>query len=218
MSLVEWGVNLIIDWIANYGYLAIILLMALESACMPVPSEIVMPFAGYLVYQSALPGYDGVAMTLLGITVAGAVGCSIGSVVAYAVGYRMGRPFIAKYGKYVLIREKHMVTAEKWFAKYGDAATFVSRLLPIIRTVISLPAGIAKMRFPRFLMYSFVGSVPWTLLLGYIGYSLGPSWRDFEGVFRQLDIVVVGAVVAIIVWYAYRVRKNGRAAEGSAQL
>jgi membrane protein DedA with SNARE-associated domain len=201
MNLIEWGTNLILDWISNYGYGGIMLLMALESACMPVPSEIVMPFAGYLVAR------DGV-MSLLGITVAGALGCTIGSIAAYVFGFYAGRPLILRYGKYILIREKHLVTAEEWFEKWGDKATFIARLLPVIRTVISLPAGIAKMNFKKFVFYSFVGSVPWTFALAYVGYVLGSKWESIKGVFRELDIVVVVAMIAVLAYYAYRMKRN----------
>ena len=204
MNLIEWGTNLILDWISNYGYGGIMLLMALESACMPVPSEIVMPFAGYLVAR------DGV-MSLLGITIAGSLGCTIGSIAAYVFGFYAGRPLILRYGKYILVREKHLITAEEWFEKWGDKATFIARLLPVIRTVISLPAGIAKMNFKKFVFYSFVGSVPWTFMLAYVGYVLGSEWESIKGVFRELDIIVVVAVLAVVVYYVYRVkRKNSK--------
>ena len=175
------------------------MLMALESACMPVPSEIVMPFAGYLVAR------DGV-MSLFWVTVAGSLGCTIGSIAAYVFGFYAGRPLILRYGKYILIREKHLITAEEWFEKWGDKATFIARLLPVIRTVISLPAGIAKMNFKKFVFYSFVGSVPWTFMLAYVGYVLGSEWESIKGVFRELDVVVVVAVVAILAYYAYRMK------------
>jgi len=210
MSLVEWGVNLIMDWIQTHGYGAIVFLMALESACMPVPSEIVMPFAGALVYEGEQPGYVGSPMTMIGITLAGAIGCTIGSILAYVAGLYAGRPFIIKYGKYILLREKHLAMAEKWFAKYGDKATFIARLLPVVRTVISLPAGIAKMDFKKFVFYSFVGSLPWTFMLGYVGYYLGPSWREIESVWRYLDILVVVGVVILVVWYVRQLRNNRR--------
>jgi membrane protein DedA with SNARE-associated domain len=200
-GLIEWGVDLILDLISNSGYLGVFFLMVLESATLPVPSEIVMPFAGYLVYSEG-------EMSLLGVILAGSVGCTVGSIAAYAVGYYAGRPLILRYGKYILLREKHLVSAEKWFAKYGDKATFIARLLPVIRTVISLPAGIAKMNFKKFVLYSFVGSVPWTALLAYIGYWLGSEWREVSGVFRELDILVVAGVIAIIVWYVLKVRRD----------
>ncbi len=199
-DLIEWGVNLILDWISNYGYLGIFFLMALESATLPVPSEIVMPFAGYLVYSEG-------HMSLIGVILAGSIGCTVGSIAAYVVGYYAGRPIILRYGKYILLREKHLVSAERWFAKYGDKATFIARLLPVIRTVISLPAGIAKMNFKKFVLYSFVGSVPWTAMLAYVGFWLGGRWRDVSGVFRELDILVVLAGLAIVIWYVVRWRR-----------
>ena len=201
MGLVEWGTNLILDWISNLGYPGILLLMALESACMPVPSEIVMPFAGYLAYQGDLDFWW--------VALVGALGCTVGSIAAYAFGFYAGRPLVLRYGKYILIREKHLETAEKWFEKYGDKATFIARLLPVVRTVISLPAGIAKMNFKKFVFYSFVGSFPWTLMLTYVGYWLGPKWEDVVGVFRGLDVLVIGAAIGIVVWYVIRLR-NGR--------
>ncbi|UCE45263.1 MAG: DedA family protein [Methanobacteriota archaeon] len=217
MGLVEWGTDLILDWISHFGYLGIVFLMALESACMPVPSEIVMPFSGYLVYQAEQPGYDGAVMSLVGIGVAGAVGCTIGSIAAYLVGMHAGRRVILAYGKYFLLSEKHLLTAERWFEKYGDAATFISRLLPIIRTFISLPAGIAKMNFKKFVFYSFVGSLPWTFMLGYVGYALGPSWEDILDVFHKLDVVVVVALIAIVVWYVYKLKLFGTKKKQVAQ-
>ena len=210
MGLIEWGTDLILDWISSFGYVGVTLLMAIESACIPVPSEIVMPFSGYLVYLAEQPGYDGTVMTLAGVGLAGAVGCTIGSIVAYWVGKHAGRAFVLKYGKYVLLSEKHLVMAERWFDKYGDAATFISRLLPLIRTFISLPAGIAKMNFKKFVLYSFVGSLPWTFALAYIGYALGPSWEDIMDVFRKLDLLVVAAAAALVLWYVWRIR-NGKA-------
>jgi membrane protein DedA with SNARE-associated domain len=201
MNIIEWGTNLILDWISNYGYLGVFFLMALESATLPVPSEIVMPFAGFLVYSEG-------HMSLVGVILAGSIGCTVGSIAAYVVGYYAGRPLILRYGRYILLREKHLVSAEKWFAKYGDKATFIARLLPVIRTVISLPAGIAKMNFKKFVLYSFVGSVPWTAMLAAIGYWLGANWREISAVFRELDIVVILAGIAIIVWYVLRVRRK----------
>ena len=201
VGLIEWGVDLILNWISTYGYLGIIFLMALESATLPVPSEIVMPFAGFLVAR------DGV-MSLPLVILAGTIGCTIGSIAAYAFGYYAGRPLILRYGKYILIREHHLELAEKWFAKYGDKATFIARLLPVIRTVISLPAGISKMKFKPFVLYSFVGSLPWTALLAYIGFVLEQHWRDVSGVFRELDVIVILAVLAIILYYVYKWRKS----------
>ncbi|MBU1158747.1 MAG: DedA family protein [Candidatus Thermoplasmatota archaeon] len=213
MSIIEWGTSLILDMISTLGYPGIIFLMALESACMPIPSEIVMPFAGYLVYQAEQPGFDGNAMTLIGVSLAGAIGCTLGSIVAYYLGMYAGRPFILRYGKYVLIREKHLDMADRWFEKYGDAATFIARLLPIIRTFISLPAGIARMNFKKFVFYSFVGSLPWTAMLAYVGYVLGPSWEDIGGWFRGMDYLIVSGLIVLVIWYVYRFRKQKRVPE-----
>jgi len=201
MSLIAWISNLILDWISAYQYLGIIFLMALESACVPIPSEIVMPLSGYLVVK------DG-QMSLLGVVLAGSVGCTIGSIASYFVGYYAGRSFIIRYGKYILLREKHLAVAEKWFEKWGDRATLIARFFPVIRGVISLPAGIAKMDFKKFVFYSFVGSVPWNLMLAYVGYWLGPRWDSFKGVFRYLDILVVIGIVAFVIFYVVMYRRN----------
>ncbi len=208
MSIIEWGTSLILDLISTLGYPGIIFLMALESACMPIPSEIVMPFAGYLVYQAEQPGFDGNAMTLIGVSLAGAIGCTLGSIIAYFLGMYAGRPFILRYGKYVLIREKHLDMADRWFEKYGDAATFIARLLPIIRTFISLPAGIARMNFKKFVFYSFVGSLPWTAMLAYVGYALGSDWDEIGSWFRGMDYLIIGGLIVLVIWYVYRFRKQ----------
>lgn len=201
VGLIEFGTNLILDWISQYGYMGIILLMALESATLPVPSEIVMPFAGFLVWEQGV-------MNLPGVILAGTIGCTLGSIAAYAVGYYAGRPVILRYGKYVLLSERHLVQAERWFARYGGKATFIARLLPIIRTVISLPAGISKMKFKPFVLYSFVGSLPWTAWLAYVGFWLGPNWEEIGSVFRGMDILVLVGAAALIVWYVHAVRKR----------
>ncbi len=209
MSLVEWGTDLILDWISTFGYSGIVLLMTIESACVPVPSEIVMPFAGYLVYEGST------GMTLVGVGLAGAVGCTFGSIIAYVVGMYAGRPLILRYGRYILITPKHLDMAERWFQKYGDWAAFLSRLMPIVRTFISLPAGIARMDFKKFVILSFLGSVPWTFMLAYVGYVLGPSWEDIMGIFHGLDILIVAVAVALVAWYVWKLKKLPK--EESAQ-
>src|SRR5258707_639857 len=141
----------IIAVISAGGYAGIVLLMGIESACIPLPSEVIMPFAGYLVHTGR--------MNLHLAAFAGALGCAVGSVVAYWAGVYGGRPFAVKYGRYVLIRRRDIDRAEAWFTRYGDAAIFFSRLLPVVRTFISLPAGIARMPFGRFVVLSFLGSV-----------------------------------------------------------
>jgi len=193
MSLIEWGTQIIIDIIQTLGYPGIVFLMALESACFPIPSEIVMPFAGFL-------AYNGGSFDLIGLTIAGTVGNLLGSVSAYWVGLKAGRPFVLRYGKYILIRKKHLDIADSWFCKYGEITTFFSRMLPVIRTFISLPAGIARMDFKKFVIYTTLGSIPWNFALAYAGYVLGASWESLSGIFSLLDIVVIIAAIAVIIY------------------
>ena len=176
--------------------------MLLESACIPVPSEAIMPFAGFAVSEGT--------MTLLGITVAGVAGNVAGSWIAYAVGLYGGRPFIDKYGKYVLLRHHHVELAERWFAKYGAATVFFTRCLPIVRTFISLPAGIAKMPFWKFTLYTLLGCIPWVFFLGWLGVRLGEHWEDIRPYLHYADYAVVAALVAIVVWAFLRWRKGRR--------
>src|SRR5947207_11323600 len=201
----------IVAVIQSGGYPGIVLLMAIESACIPLPSEVIMPFAGYLVYQQR--------MSLHGAAFAGAFGCLLGSVVAYGVGARGGRPFVEKYGKYVLVRRRDVDRAEEWFRRYGDAAIFFSRLLPVVRTFISLPAGIARMPFGRFALLSFLGSVPWCYLLAYVGMVMGEHWHDIKRYFHGADIVVGVLILlgaAYWIWHHLRPEpsESAAAAEG----
>lgn len=188
--IVQWATQLIGAW----GLPAVFLLMLVESACIPVPSEAIMLFAGFAVSTGD--------MTLLGITVAGVLGNVIGSWIAYAVGLYGGRPFIDKYGKYILMRHHHVELAERWFAKYGPATVFFSRMVPILRTFISLPAGIGKMPFWRFTAYTTLGCVPWVLLLGWIGMKVGDNWEAIRDQLHYADYVVAVAIVAFIA-YSY---------------
>ena len=178
--------------ISAMGYGGIVLLMGIESACIPLPSEVIMPFAGYLVHLGRF--------NLHLASLAGALGCAVGSTVAYVVGYWGGRPAVERYGKYILMRREEFEKADRWFNKNGDWMVFVSRLLPIIRTFISLPAGIARMNFPRFLAYSFVGSVPWCYFLTYVGLVLGRNWPVIGKYFHRADVVIL-ALLALGVVY-----------------
>lgn len=174
--------------------------MAIESACIPLPSEIIMPFSGYLVFTGQF--------TLFWVSVAGAFGCLVGSIVAYAVGCYGGRPLVLKYGRYVLLSHRDLENADRFFAKYGDWAIFISRLLPIIRTFISLPAGIARMRFGRFCIYTFLGSVPWCWFLAFIGKKMGENWTLIRNYFHKADLVIGILIVAGIIWFVWRHLKN----------
>lgn len=186
----------IIDTISYLGYWGIVLTMGIESACIPLPSEIIMPFSGYLVYTGRF--------NLLWVSVAGAFGCVVGSVAAYWAGILGGRPFIEKFGKYILLSKRDLDTAERWFKKYGDWAIFFSRLLPVIRTFISLPAGIARMNFSRFVVYTFLGSLPWCFVLAYIGKVLGENWQTIKTYFRGADVIIVVVIVVGIAFFIYR--------------
>ncbi len=179
--------------ISLIGYLGVFILMTLESAALPVPSEVVMPFAGYLSY---LGTFD-----LTMISIAGAAGCMTGSILSYLIGLKGGRPFLAKYGKYFFINHKHLELAERWFIKYGDKAVFFSRLLPVMRTFISLPAGVGKYSLKKLIIYSFFGSLPWCFGLAYIGFKLGPYWKDIIRFFDTLDIVVIAALILSFIYF-----------------
>jgi len=174
--------------------------MAIESACIPLPSEIIMPFAGWMLIKAkSLP----VIFTLLA-GVYGAIGNTIGSAVAYGVGIWGGRPFIKKYGKYILISEHDLNLADRWFERSGSWSVFASRLLPVVRTFISLPAGIAKMHFIKFLIYTFIGSFIWSSGLAYGGYLLGEHWEQIRIVMRPFDPFIIAVAIALIAWYIYR--------------
>ena len=190
----------IISTISLLGYSGVVLLMAIESACIPLPSEVIMPFSGFLVFDGRF--------NLWLIALAGAVGCVLGSIVAYWVGAYGGRPLIEKYGKYILISHHDLDLADKWFKKHGDAAIFFSRLLPVVRTYISFPAGISRMNFGRFVLYTFLGSFPWCLGLGYLGLKLGQNWESLKGYFHGADYIIVALLVIGIAWWIWRHLKN----------
>ena len=186
----------VIDFISELGYAGIVIAMGIESACIPLPSEIIMPFSGYLAFTGRF--------NLWGVSVAGAFGCVVGSVVAYWVGVWGGRPFLERYGKYVLLSHRDLTTADRWFEKYGDWAIFFSRLLPVIRTFISLPAGIARMNFVKFVIYTFLGSLPWCFMLAYVGKIMGENWMSIKVYFHRADIFIGAVIVLGIAYFLYR--------------
>lgn len=198
ISIVDYVSQIAIHLIEILGYWGVFFGMMIESACIPLPSEVIMPFAGYVAYEGE--------MTLIGITIAGVLGNLLGSWIAYFVGLKGGRPFLEKYGKYFLISHRKLDLAHDWFEKYGHEAVFISRMLPIIRTFISLPAGIAKMNFKKFTVYTLLGSIPWVLLLGYIGVMLGPHWKQIRSYFHIMDIIVGIGIVAVIIYMIYHYR------------
>jgi len=197
--IIELVSAFIVATISTLGYGGIVLLMAIESACIPLPSEVIMPFSGYLVYAGRF--------NLWIVALAGAFGCVLGSLVAYWVGMRGGRPLIEKYGRYILISRHDLDLADRWFARYGEAIVFISRLLPAIRTFIAFPAGVARMNLKKFVIYTFAGSLPWCLGLAYAGQKLGEQWDKnplLKSWFHRFDFVI-GIVIAIaVVWWIWR--------------
>jgi membrane protein DedA with SNARE-associated domain len=209
-KIIEFLSGIIVATISLLGYSGIVLLMAIESACIPLPSEIIMPFSGYLVSTGQ--------MNLWLVGLAGAVGCVFGSLVAYWVGSKGGRPLIEKYGRYVLVSPHDLDLADRWFANYGEIIVFVSRLLPAIRTFIAFPAGVARMNLKRFVFYTFAGSLPWCLGLAYIGQKLGEKWNQDDTLktwFHRFDFVIGIVGVLLAVWWIWRhikhLRKEKRA-------
>ncbi|MEO7002801.1 MAG: DedA family protein [Ktedonobacterales bacterium] len=198
--------------------------MAIESCCIPLPSEIVMPLAGYIAYMGAKDPQHFTtttgALSLVGVTIAGAFGCLLGSAVAYWIGASGGRPLLLKYGRYILISHADSDRADRLFARHGAPVAFFSRLLPVVRTFISLPAGIARMNFTRFMIYTFLGSLPWTLALAYIGYAFGAAFftklTQLSTVFQGLDVVIGVLIVAAVAFYVYRHLKHDREARNNA--
>ncbi len=205
-SIIELVSNFAINIISSLGYWGVFIGMTIESACIPLPSEVIMPFAGFAVSEGK--------MTLLGITIVGTLGNLLGGLIAYFVGLKGGRPFLEKYGKYVLISHSKLDQADHWFEKYGHEAVLISRMLPAIRTFISLPAGIARMDVKKFAIYTFLGSLPWTFALGYIGVQLGPHWELIKGYFHILDVIVAIGLVVFIAYLIYKYRKTDKQITG----
>jgi membrane protein DedA with SNARE-associated domain len=207
-KVVEPIIEVATEFIGSAGVVAVFLLMTLESACIPIPSEAIMLFAGFAVSKGEL--------TLFGIVAAGVLGNVCGSAIAYAVGY-YGRLDLLERNKLIHISEKHLRWADEWFARYGTWAVFFSRMLPIIRTFISLPAGVAKMPFWRFIGLTLAGSIPWVLALALLGKGVGANWEQWRHNLGYLDYVIAATIVAAIVYWIVRRRKRNAAAAGASE-
>jgi membrane protein DedA with SNARE-associated domain len=179
--------------IAFSGYGGIVILMAIESACIPLPSELIMPFAGYLVYEGT--------MKLLWVATAGAIGCNVGSLVAYEIGCYGGRPLVERYGRWILMGRRELDWADRFFARWGYLAVFIARLLPVVRTFVALPAGIARMPRVRFHVYTFLGSWPWCFALAWLGMKLGENWRVIGKYLHKFDAVILVFLGVGIAWF-----------------
>ncbi len=200
--------------IGSTGYLGIAMLMALESACIPLPSEVIMPFAGALTLSAFAMLQSRAPLNIHLVSFSGAIGCAIGSAVAYFVGYKGGREFIFKYGKFILLRRKDVEKSEAWFQRRGAAAVFIARLLPVVRTFISLPAGIARMPFMQFIVLSFVGSLPWCYALAYVGIQFANHLPDLKRYFHGADaVIVILLAIPIVLWIRHHLKPDNEAAE-----
>lgn len=192
--LIPWVTGLI----SHVGYAGVALLMAIESACIPLPSEIIMPFAGYLVYTGRFNLYL--------VATAGAIGCNIGSAIAYWIGAYGGRPLVERFGSYVLLNRRDLDRTTAFFERYGSITVLIGRLLPVVRTFIALPAGIARMPQGKFHLYTFVGSWPWCLLLAYAGVKLGNAWNTdprLKNILHRADVAIIVLLAIAFGWFIW---------------
>ena len=203
LELLKPLIEFITSFIGQLGYSGIFFLMILESALIPIPSEIIMPFSGFLSSMGRLDPFL--------VTLAGSLGNVVGSVLTYYLGIRAGRKFILKYGKYILFRKEHLEITENLFRRYGDKISFAGRLLPGIRTYVSLPAGIGKTDFKKFVMYSFAGSLVWNSILLYAGMNLGRNWKNIDKYSVYLDVAAVLSVAIFVVWFVYKTKRKSNA-------
>ncbi|MCZ7663685.1 MAG: DedA family protein [Thermoleophilia bacterium] len=198
--LEDWIIPILVD----YGLVAIFVTMALESACVPIPSEVVVPYGGFLAAQ----GHTQLWMVVLVATVANLVG----STVAYAAGRYGGRSLVLRYGRYVLMSPHHLDVADHWFQRRGQLTVFLTRMMPGVRTFISVPAGVARMPYGRFALYSFLGALPWNLALAYLGWVFGENWERLQESFSRYNLVfwvLLGlAIVAAVAWKWRAVRRS----------
>ncbi|MFN3975118.1 MAG: DedA family protein [Dehalococcoidia bacterium] len=213
--------QVILQWVqAVYqalGWPGLVAMMAIESACIPLPSEVVMPLGGWLLVQAKGGGLGG--LLLAGFL--GALGNLLGSLLAYWAGAVWGRAAVLRWGKWVLITPHDVERADRWFTRYGEATVFFSRLLPVVRTFISLPAGVARMHLGKFCLYTFLGAFPWSLGLAWGGFLLGEHWERLRAAMRPFDIPILVAMVALGVWWLWRrfrhIRKEASQAAASSE-
>jgi membrane protein DedA with SNARE-associated domain len=194
LNILEFITGLISSW----GYAGIFVTMTLESALIPIPSEAVIPFAGFLAYMGE--------MNIWLIVLVSSLANVTGSIIAYEIGKYLGRGFIERYGKYVLLNMGHLQLIERWFDKYGSLTVLFCRMLPLVRTVNALPAGIGKMNFPKFCIFTFIGSIPWNLALVFVGYLLKQNWNILEKYSLYIDILAVFVAAAVIFFIVRRIR------------
>jgi len=205
-------VAILVALIAGGGYFAVIVLMAIQSACIPIPSEVIMPLAGYALAHTQ--------MQLILLATVASLASNLGSIPAYWVGAWGGRPMVERYGSYLLLSKRDLALVDHYFAKYGSITVLVGRMLPIVRTFIAFPAGIAKMSQIRFHIYTFIGSWPWCYILAYIGMKLGSAWNTdprFQMEFHRFHLAVEVFLLAAIIWFFWTHWKNRIGAEDAQQ-
>ena len=212
VHLTDTLTTFITNMYATIGLAGIVLAMALESCCIPLPSEIVMPLAGIMLVEGKLLAGVNSWLGLVLVALAGAIGCLIGSMAAYGIGAAGGRPLMLKYGRYILISQHDADMADRFFQKWGGATAFFSRLMPIIRTYISLAAGITKMPFVKFCIYTFLGSFLWCILLAYVGTVVGNNLAVLTPIFRSFEVIIIIALVILVALYIWRHIRNDRKA------
>jgi membrane protein DedA with SNARE-associated domain len=209
-------VQFMTDEVARFGYLGVFVLMVLESACVPVPSEVTMLFGGALASPSfAAPGRE---LDLWTVALVGTAGNLLGSWLAYLAGAVGGRPLINRWGRYLLLTPHEIDRAHEWFERHGEAAVFFSRLLPVVRTFISLPAGVARMNFAKFTLYTILGCLPWSLALAFAGFKLGENWHVVDRIMRPFSLLLAVAFVVAAAWWIRRRLRQARAVDGNGEL
>lgn len=199
-AIVSWAIFIL----GKLGYFGVFTLMALESACIPIPSEAILPFGGYL----ASSAYTGQRLNLLIVILVGTLGGTLGSVIMYYIGAKGGRPLVEKYAEKLKLSKSNIEMSDKYFNKYGDKIAFFSRLLPIIRTFISLPAGISKMNFKKFIIYTFLGSFIWSVILGYAGFIMGENWTKIRSLLHIMDYLVIVLIFGLIIYIVIKNKKK----------
>jgi len=195
-AIIDILANIVVAIINFIGYPGIFFLMLVESCGIPMPSEVIMPFSGFLVAAGKLNFW---AVVLLG-----AIGNLAGSLLAYFIGFKGGRPLIEKYGKYMLISKHDLDLADHWFSRFGQLTVFFGRLLPVVRTYISFPAGVAKMDLKKFSFYTFAGALPWSALFAWLGIKMGKNWQLIQETLHNFDLAILVLVIAFIGWYFWR--------------
>ncbi|MFG1460599.1 MAG: DedA family protein [Thermoplasmataceae archaeon] len=214
MTIVGLVITYITTFIENVQYPGIFALMVLEGLLLPIPSEVVMAFSGYLIFKNELPSYLGIPAFVL-VLIAGTIGNLVGALLAYLLGDKGGMEFVKIYGKKVGVSEKSIDRVNTWFNKYGDIAVFGTRLVPIFRTFISIPAGFGRMKISKFIIYTISGMIIWDAVLLYIGFHLGNAWNSIMGISDNITYAAAAAAVAVLVllyYYGYR-KKNSASSE-----